>query len=198
MIKIKFSVMSLEEIDYAFKLERFGEYPERSEHFQLFNSEYVSSVLGKYRSWLMEKRRAHNIPFALVENTKDEISQEQKEAAKRKGIIDNYNFYLETGTIGEGRLWSYPILFEKNLLPYHGKEMKAKTLAIAVSRMKMEISRDNYSSKKRKEIKHIIKKAESGENKLKSECQKIILEGFYRKIKLDGTNFEKIVFETDN
>ena len=43
--------LSFEEIIKAFELERHGVYKERTEHFQLFDCNYISQILKKYQNW---------------------------------------------------------------------------------------------------------------------------------------------------
>lgn len=53
--------LTIEEIYKAFELERFGLYDEKTKHFQLFNSEYVSEILKKYKKWKHDMKIQHNI-----------------------------------------------------------------------------------------------------------------------------------------
>lgn len=56
-----YSDLTIEEIYKAFELERFGLYEEKTKHFQLFNSEYVSEILKKYKKWKYDMKMQHNI-----------------------------------------------------------------------------------------------------------------------------------------
>lgn len=51
MILRRNKALSLEEIYFAFELERYGVYEEKTSHFQLFNADYVSTILNKYKKW---------------------------------------------------------------------------------------------------------------------------------------------------
>lgn len=55
----RFSTISLNELSYAFKIDRHGYHGEPTPHYQLFNAEYVSKVLNKY---LQYKQIIKNIP----------------------------------------------------------------------------------------------------------------------------------------
>ena len=50
MILMKWKILSLEEIEYAFKLDRYS--PNPVAHYQLFNANYVHKVLHNYYEWL--------------------------------------------------------------------------------------------------------------------------------------------------
>lgn len=54
--------LSLEEIEYAFCLDRDGVYGEPTNHYQFINREYVGRVLKKYYTWLDSQRQIHRIP----------------------------------------------------------------------------------------------------------------------------------------
>lgn len=50
MILRKYSRLMLDEISLALQMDRYGEIP-KTEHFQLYNSEYVNAILQKYCEW---------------------------------------------------------------------------------------------------------------------------------------------------
>ena len=61
MILTQFKELSLNEIYKAFELERYGSYTKQTDHFQLFNAQYVSSILKKYKNWKREIKKTNNI-----------------------------------------------------------------------------------------------------------------------------------------
>lgn len=76
-----YSDLTIEEIYKAFELERFGLYDEKTKHFQLFNSEYVSEILKKYKKWKHDMKMQHNIS-----NQKNVLSLPEKTDAEIKHI----------------------------------------------------------------------------------------------------------------
>lgn len=48
LLMTRFPTLSLNEIQYAFKIDRYGYHGDPTQHFQLFNAEYVVRVLNKY------------------------------------------------------------------------------------------------------------------------------------------------------
>lgn len=78
MISSYFKTLSLEEIYKAFELERFGLYEAKTDHFQLFDANYVSEILKKYKNWKINEKRALNIsaPKMEVEVDKESIRNE--------------------------------------------------------------------------------------------------------------------------
>lgn len=75
MILSHYNALSLEEIYKAFELERFGLYEDKTEHFQLFDSNYVSNILKKYKNWKIEQKKVLNIeaPKAEIQLDKNKI-----------------------------------------------------------------------------------------------------------------------------
>lgn len=67
MIITHYNTLSFEEIYKAFELERFGLYEDKTEHFQLFDSNYVSTILKKYKNWKIEQKRILNIEAPKTE-----------------------------------------------------------------------------------------------------------------------------------
>jgi len=92
------SILSFEELIKAFELERFGAYKEKTEHYQLFDCNYISQVLKKYQAWKRENKIELNISkekeTQLID--KDEIQKIMIEAVNNK-----YNEYLLENTISE-------------------------------------------------------------------------------------------------
>jgi hypothetical protein len=102
MLTSYWSVLSFEDLIKAFELERFGAYPERTEHFQLFDSNYVSQILKKYQSWKQENKIQLNIEKkSKVEN--QEVSEEQKKAIRQEFLKMVYDEIKKTGYCHDAR-----------------------------------------------------------------------------------------------
>ena len=63
MILVKYKHFSIEEIDYAFRYDRYSGDP--IEHFQLFNSEYVAKVLKRYKDYIIQIKKDNNISHSI-------------------------------------------------------------------------------------------------------------------------------------
>lgn len=48
LLLTRFKTISLNELSFAFKIDRYGYHGEPTAHYQLFNAEYVVKVLNKY------------------------------------------------------------------------------------------------------------------------------------------------------
>ncbi len=69
MILSSFKEFSLEEISKAFELERYGQYDDNTEHFQLFDSNYISQILKKYKKWKIKQKTELNLVAPSNENS---------------------------------------------------------------------------------------------------------------------------------
>lgn len=89
LIFMYFKALSLADIYKAFELERFGMYDNKTDHFQLFNSEYVSQILKKYQKWKQIKKVELNITKESVPIL-PEISEVQKKKIHYDSLCATY------------------------------------------------------------------------------------------------------------
>lgn len=59
LLMTRFSHISLNDLHFAFKIDRHGYHGDPTPHYQLFNAEYVAKVLNKFEKYRMEIR---NLP----------------------------------------------------------------------------------------------------------------------------------------
>lgn len=175
MILSRFAGLSLEEIDYAFKLERYGAYGDKTQHFQLFNSEYVSTVLNKYKKWLNEKRVNNNLPISEKEKPM-ELTEEEKELIVYTGVIGCFKTFEETKRIEAGKGWVYDFFFEKKRLPKHTDEFKASVMEKAKTELENEIKSGGINLQVKEALKNI---QPSG---IAIKCKEIILREYFERL----------------
>lgn len=65
LIHKNYAFLSLQEIDKAFEIDRHN--PNPVEHYQLFNSTYVSKILDNYINWRLELKKTNNIQKKQIE-----------------------------------------------------------------------------------------------------------------------------------
>lgn len=107
------SNLSFEEIVKAFELERFGIFKEKTEHYQLFDCNYISQVLKKYQRWKREQKTELDInPKPKIEVMTDE----EKEAILINGINQKYLDYKETKEIEEPFTHIFKDLIERKII----------------------------------------------------------------------------------
>jgi hypothetical protein len=175
MILSRFAGLSLEEIDFAFKLERYGAYGDKTPHYQLFNSEFVSTILNKYKKWLNETRVNNNLPIAEAEKPK-EITEEEKQLIVYAGVIGCFRKYEETKHIESGKGWVYDFFFEKGRLPKHTNEFKTIVKAKAKTELENEIKSGGINL----QVKEALKSIQPSTIAVK--CKEIILREYFDKL----------------
>lgn len=60
LLLTRFKTISLNELNFAFKIDRHGYHGEPTSHYQLFNAEYVANVLNKYLNYKQMIRNKPN------------------------------------------------------------------------------------------------------------------------------------------
>ena len=197
-----FSDLSLEEIYKAFELERFGVIGVKTEHFQLFNADYVNVVLRKYKLWRQNMRIQHNITLgSLTTNLLPEKSQSQKDEEVKSKIIELFNNYIETGIIEEPCFFYFDFLLEKEIIK------KAKTPELikyyngVLKKAKLELQNE-YDTKKsiykseRNDIKKELSKIMSGNsNKIEIKAKSIVLKEFFNNLVVNNKNIKEILYK---
>ena len=156
MILLNFYYLTMDEINYAFKLERYGVFESKTEHYQNFNADYISNVLLKYKNWKVNKIRSNNIKMnaekrkiiseseqeRIMIDAIDRVKKEVKDTGEIHGTAHHvYDFMIDTGRMEKPdaatRKACYKIAlrnqigeFEKNAkLDYSLKKQLIKTLS---------------------------------------------------------------------
>lgn len=182
MILMQFKHLSLDEVSYAFKLERYGVYGDKTDHFQLFNAEYVSTVLNKYLNWKVETRKQNNLNTPQLPQ-KTELSQEEKDQQVIDGLEAVFNEYKETNRVTDGRLYLYEFFYKRNLLP---KDAPTKN---AVHKIACEQVKNRVSlTKEEKLLNKLTNNDGKPSDTVLKECKRISLERFFSKF----TTFEQL------
>lgn len=96
MLFSSFKTLSIDEIYFAFQKERYGEYDNKTSHYNLFNADYVSEVLKKYKNWKKDKKSEYNItPDSQI--LLPEINQSQKDQIHYESLKKTYEQIKATG-----------------------------------------------------------------------------------------------------
>lgn len=175
MIVKYYGNLSLEEIVYAFELERYNQLEPKTEHFQLFNAEYVSTVLKKYKNWLSQIRFDNNLPMSIEKPKKPSLSESEKQEILKKGCIRCFNEYKSTGTVKEGNTHIYEFLIDEKALKSFSIEQK--NAAIKIAKEKIKLQAKSLGLVKGKEI---IKSLENKNNKsVINKAKSLLLESYF-------------------
>lgn len=165
MILSVYSDLTLEEIYKAFELERHGTYSEKTDHFQLFSAEYVSTIIKKYKSWRQTTKLQHNI---TPESTSKEpiITPEEQKIIMNGAICRLYDEFLVSGEISIPCQHVFDELYERKLFPEDTeykkkysiakfqleKELKAEKSVNRQERLKIQEALDNLNSEKNEKV----------------------------------------------
>lgn len=109
-----YSDLSIEEVYKAFEFERYGHFESKTNHYQLFNAEYVCEVIKKYKKWKQDTRIINYINEP--KKNLPEISESQKKEIVDKGIIRVFNEFKETGEIPEPCSHIFDELYERKII----------------------------------------------------------------------------------
>jgi len=180
MILMRFKELSLDELCYAFKLERYGDLGDKTGHYQLFNADYVSTVLYKYKKWKVDiiRNNLTNRPMkqesTISEEDKENIMLEAVDRVERE-IKHNKKI---TGTYTH----VYDYLYKEGLLPKHDKEFKDSIQDRAKAIAKGDAATAAQSDYNiHRQLKDTLASIEMGTSpKVKSIAKRIILEDYFK------------------
>lgn len=190
MITTRFKNLSINEVAYAFKMERYGGLGERTEHYQLFNSEYVSKVLMKYKDFKRQTKVIHEISVVAPKNV--EASEEEKQFWINKGVNDCLDFFIENSFIEKGKLYIYDVLYD---LDYLSKDTEYKKgihkAAIECIETEQQL-RETKSLADIKDKKEILRQIQIPKNGiLINKCKELVLCQFFRLMLRDNDRLNK-------
>lgn len=180
-IKNRFSDLSCEEFMKAFENERHGIYAERTEHFQLFNAEYVTSVLNKYKKWRQETKIAHNISI----NPQNQLPQMSPDAEREIMIGATtrlFNEFKESKEVSIPCAHVFDFVYENKWFP---EDTNYKDYyQIAYRDLKSELKQSKAGTKAEHNIiKEAILKLESPNNeKILAKAKRLVLHHFFQKL----------------
>ncbi|PSG90889.1 hypothetical protein [Aurantibacter aestuarii] len=188
LINMRFLNLSLEEIDYAFKLERFGVLTPKTQHYQNFNASYVSEVLTKYKEWLKQTRVNNNLQIAPVEKQK-ELTQDEKDLIMYQAVLDCFENYKSNGTIIGISSHIYQHLCDINVVSFSDQQKKQK-YKVAKDFLYKEAGLNKSYFKKVKDLKFLQK----NENTLViDQAKKMLLEDFFNKLIAKNTHIKQFL-----
>jgi len=195
MVFTSYSDLTLEEIWKAFELERFGEYPEKTKHFDLFNADYVSEIFKKYRVWRQQIRIANNVPLSIEESSTSELSPEQKEEKAKQGVLRVFSEYKENRELPTPNFWIFDYLWEKGILNKNTPEKEKKFAEIwvkAESQVKAELSAKKALSREEKRVINFDLEAivNGKSNLVLIRSKKIAIEYFFNDLIINNKNLE--------
>lgn len=178
----KFGGLSLEEIAYAFKLERQLAYPTKSEHYQFFSTEYVAEILGKYTEWKAEKRRANNID--PLPKKKRELTEEEKEILTLTSILQSFEDFKANGKLPIVNKWIYDELWKRGVMVDFVKSLTEQDKDLLRERAKpiLKERAESEPDKYKSTYQNFLKNIPSNEGIEISVKKEVTLAYFYEKL----------------
>lgn len=189
MILMRFKHLSLDEVAYALKLERYGLLGDKTDHFQLFNADYVSRILEKYVVYKREVKRLHNISANV--HAEPELSEEEKNKQINSGVINQLEHFLENDKIDTDRIYVYDVLVERLFLNPTNEE-KVKIYEDAKMMLNLEYSKKKATSlRDSRSIKSTLAEIlQPKSQKVINKSKELILAGYFRKLKRNQKDLE--------
>jgi hypothetical protein len=133
--------LTLEEIYKAFEFERFNVYEHKTEHFQQFNSDYVTAILKKYRAYKHKIKSEHNI--AAGQPDENSLTAEEKEQLVVNAVNRVFEEFKETGTIEGITEYIFDFLVEKGKIKTKGSQALVKYYENKLEEAKDQLKKEN-------------------------------------------------------
>ncbi len=178
----RFKRLSINEVYYAFKLERFVEMGEPVKHYNRFDTQYVAQVLDKYVQWKISVRQKHNLDIAKKEQGQS-LTEKEKRYWINKGVTECLEYFIDKRAIMDGKSYVYHILYDMGFLPTD-VEYKKRVHKDAVEAIEFEYSqKEARSLYEKNHIKEVLSKIHTkGYEKVTVQCHIIALREFFQKL----------------
>jgi hypothetical protein len=186
LILMRFKNLSFDELYYAFKLERYGVYDVKTEHYQSFDATYVSAVLDKYVLWKREMKNRHQV---AEQKELPKMSDAEKDFWNNIAVNTCLDHYLEHKEIKDGYIVHvYRILWEHDLLP-KDVEYKKKIHKEALEVLEYELQHKKaVDIEEKRQMKRLLDKITSEKPtkgrvpEVTLKCKELVLLKFFRTI----------------
>lgn len=186
MLETTFKHLSLDEIRKAFELERYGGLGEKTKHFQVFDAEYVATVLRKYQKWKAQKLKHHNITSKPIDMP---LNEDEKRLLLVTGSLNLFKEFKKENRIVGVYVHIYAFIYALNVLPKHTAEFKKDVLEKAKAVLIFESKQKGVKkSQIDKEIENM-----SNESELKLICKRLILDRYFRDLIEQETELSEVL-----
>ena len=194
MLLTKYKSLSLQEIEYAFQLERYGSYEKRSKHFQVFDCEYVSSILNKYLVWLKKSIKHNQIEIEKIEEeeAKKQVSEDYKNRIAVGLIIRTYQSYLYHKKIPYGCYRAYDALLRFELIDPITEEIQLAYTPEIKKRMRGQVS-ESYRTGRLKSLKEHWESFEGSKKDFEVHLKEIYLENHFQAQIKEKKDYERFL-----
>jgi hypothetical protein len=186
--------LTIEEIYKAFELERYGEYGQKTEHFQLFNADYIAKIIAKYREWKLQVKTQHNISIALLkEKNEQKVSQEEQKLIMDNAIKRLYHEFLDSGEVSIPCSYIFDEMYYREM--FVGMDLPTYK-RIAEREVKQEITSKKSTSKfEYNEVKETLKNIESNDRneKVLAYAKRLVIHDYFTRIKNENNDINDLI-----
>lgn len=183
----KYKNLSVDELYYAFKMERYGNLepnlknePWVTPHYQMFNAEYVGKVLDKYRNWKRKMSIEHEISAPIKKKSQTDA---EKQYWINRGVLSCLECFEADRMVPFDKIYVYDILYDDGHLSTD-VVFKKQMYEDAKLVLQMEYSEKKaLNIKEKKEFKAILDNIHiKGNAKVISKAKELVLNKFFREL----------------
>lgn len=196
----RFSGLSFQEIYKAFQMDRSGEFGDVTDHYQFFDVSYVCKVLGRYREWLQDTQRVHNINISQLPEKQDTMTEEETEASVLSWLTGHFEEYKETKKLPIISVPIYDALYQRGVLQPYFATLTEKDKQLMRAETEKRLRQEQTKAKDKKEfsaIKALLEQYQKGisdpEGKLRSFKKEDTLKFFYDYLITQGKELSELL-----
>ena len=196
----RFSGLSFQEIYKAFQMDRSGEFGDVTEHFQFFDVSYVCTVLGKYRQWLQDTQRTHNINISQLPKNQNTMTEEEKEKNVLRCLNEHFEEYKETKAMPFPSAQVYKTLLKRGVLKPYFATLTERDKQLMRSETDKQLRHQQAIAKDNKEFttaKNLISLFQQGEadkeGKILRVKQEVTLQFYYNWLITEGKELSEML-----
>ena len=196
----RFSGLSFQEIYKAFQMDRSGEFGNATEHFQFFDVSYVCTVLGKYRQWLQDTQRAHNINISQLPENQNTMTEEEKEKNVLRWLNEHFEEYKTTKAMPPLPVPIYEALQRRGALKPYFATLTERDRQLMRSETDKQLRHQQAIAKDNKEFataKNLISLFQQGktdkEGKILRIKQEVTLQFYYNWLITEGKELSEML-----
>lgn len=196
----RFSGLSFQEIYKAFQMDRSGEFGNATEHFQFFDVSYVCTVLGKYRQWLQDTQRAHNINISQLPENQNTMSEEEKEKNVLRWLNEHFEEYKETKELPMLSVPIYDTLYQRGILQPYFATLTEKDKQLMRAETEKRLRQEQNKAKDKQEysairalIEHFQNSTNDPDGKIRRFKKEDTLKFFYNHLITQGKELSELL-----
>ena len=196
----RFSGLSFQEIYKAFQMDRSGEFGNVTEHFQFFDVSYVCTVLGKYRQWLQDTQRAHNINISQLPENQNTMTEEEKEKNVLRWLNEHFEEYKEKKELPMLSVPIYDTLYQRGILQPYFATLTEKDKQLMRAETEKRLRQEQNKARDKQEysairalIEHFQNSTNDPDGKLRRFKKEDTLKFFYNHLITQGKELSELL-----